>query len=316
RAHGLHAAGSPHRHGRRQLPQRGRRLRRGDVLRAHLRADVGRLLRHARIPVAPGLPVREPGGPEGPQPAQSLVCLHPPAADVLARRRAAHGGLLRQAGGTLGRGQRRPDLAGGGGGHPFADRRLLLPAHRQADVFRRAQGRDAVRRPGARPARAADGQRHGAAPARPAAAAADVPLLRGHQEPLSKLEEKKLSGSVVYAGKFLAVHKDKVRLPDGSQTEREYVHHPGAVGVVALTETGEVLLERQHRYPLRQDFIEIPAGKIDPGEAQLVTAKRELLEETGYAAAKWTRLGLIHNAIGYSDESIELWLARGLEQRG
>lgn len=130
-----------------------------------------------------------------------------------------------------------------------------------------------------------------------------------------KLTEERLSGSVVYAGKFLEVHKDKVRLPDGAQTEREYVRHPGAVAVVALTEEGAVVLERQHRYPLRRDFIEIPAGKIDPGEAQLETAKRELLEETGYAAAEWTRLGLIHNAIGYSDESIELWLARGLEQR-
>ena len=133
---------------------------------------------------------------------------------------------------------------------------------------------------------------------------------------MSDLEEKKLSGGVVYAGKFLEVHKDKVRLPDGSQTEREYVHHPGAVAVVALTEAGEVVLERQHRYPLRQDFIEIPAGKIDAGEATLACAQRELLEETGYAASDWARLGLIHNAIGYSDESIELWLARGLEQRG
>ena len=132
---------------------------------------------------------------------------------------------------------------------------------------------------------------------------------------MSKLEEKKLSGSVVYAGKFLEIHKDTVLLPDGTQTAREYVHHPGAVAVVALTKTGEVILERQHRYPLRQDFIEIPAGKIDAGEATLDCAKRELLEETGYAATEWTRLGLIHNAIGYSDESIELWLAKGLEQR-
>ena len=132
---------------------------------------------------------------------------------------------------------------------------------------------------------------------------------------MSKLEEKKLSGGVVYAGKFLEVRKDEVRLPDGSQTEREYVRHPGAVAIVALTGQGAVVLERQHRYPLRRDFIEIPAGKIDPGEAQLETAKRELLEETGYAAAEWTHLGLIHNAIGYSDESIELWLARGLEKR-
>lgn len=132
---------------------------------------------------------------------------------------------------------------------------------------------------------------------------------------MSKLEEKKLSGDVVYAGKFFEVHKDLVRLPDGSQAVRDYIHHPGAVAIVALTGEGAVILERQHRYPLRRDFIEIPAGKIDPGEAQLETAKRELLEETGYAAADWTRLGLIHNAIGYSDESIELWLARGLEKR-
>jgi len=132
---------------------------------------------------------------------------------------------------------------------------------------------------------------------------------------LSKLEEKKLSGGIVYAGKFLEIHKDKVRLPDGKETFREYVHHPGAVAVVALTAEGAVILERQHRYPLRQDFIEIPAGKIDEGEATLDCAKRELMEETGYAAADWQRLGLIHNAIGYSDESIEIWLAKGLEKR-
>ena len=132
---------------------------------------------------------------------------------------------------------------------------------------------------------------------------------------MSKLEEKKLAGDVVYAGKFLEIHKDKVLLPDGKETFREYVHHPGAVAVVALTKEGAVILERQHRYPLRQDFIEIPAGKIDPGEDRLACAKRELLEETGYAAADWQRLGLIHNAIGYSDESIEIWLAKGLEKR-
>lgn len=132
---------------------------------------------------------------------------------------------------------------------------------------------------------------------------------------MSKLEEKKLAGEIVYAGKFLEIHKDQVLLPDGKQTFREYVHHPGAVAVVALTAEGAVILERQHRYPLRQDFVEIPAGKIDAGEATLDCAKRELLEETGYAAADWTRLGLIHNAIGYSDESIEIWLARGLEKR-
>ena len=129
------------------------------------------------------------------------------------------------------------------------------------------------------------------------------------------LTEHFVSGDEVYAGKFLRVQRDLVRLPDGSETLREYIRHPGAVAIVALFDDGRVLLERQHRYALRRDFIEIPAGKLDAGEAHLDTAKRELLEETGYVAAEWRRLGIIHNAIGYSDEGIELWLARGLGRR-
>jgi len=129
------------------------------------------------------------------------------------------------------------------------------------------------------------------------------------------LSEKYLDGEEVFSGRLLKVHRDRVRLPDGSEGVREYIRHPGAVDIVALFEDGRVLLERQYRYPHRRDFIEIPAGKLDPGEAHLDTAKRELLEETGYVAAEWRRLGIIHNAIGYSDEGIELWLARGLELR-
>ena len=125
-----------------------------------------------------------------------------------------------------------------------------------------------------------------------------------------------ISGEKVYAGGFLQVHRDVVRLPDGSQTAREYIRHPGAVGIVALPGDGNVLLVRQHRYPHRRDFIEIPAGKLEPDEPALETGKRELLEETGYVAAKWTKLGVIHNAIAYTDEAIELWLATDLTQRG
>jgi ADP-ribose pyrophosphatase len=132
---------------------------------------------------------------------------------------------------------------------------------------------------------------------------------------LSKFTEEPISGEVVYAGSFLEVRRDVVRLPDGTQAVRDYIRHPGAVAIVALTEEGRVILERQHRYALRRDFVEIPAGKLETGEALLETAQRELLEETGYAAGTWTRLGLIHNAIGYSDEGIELWLATGLEKR-
>jgi ADP-ribose pyrophosphatase len=129
------------------------------------------------------------------------------------------------------------------------------------------------------------------------------------------LKEQKISGEEVFRGGFLRLQRDLVRLPDGSQAVREYVHHPGAVAIVALTDAGEVVLERQHRYPHRRDFIEIPAGKIEAGEAHLATAQRELQEETGYAAATWTPLGTIHNAVAYSDEKIELWLATGLEKR-
>jgi len=129
------------------------------------------------------------------------------------------------------------------------------------------------------------------------------------------LEEKRLGGEVVFSGRLLKVHRDRVRLPDGSEGAREYIRHPGAVAIVALFEDGRVLLERQFRYPLARTFIEIPAGKLEPGEDHLATGKRELLEETGYVAAEWRKLGLIHNAIGYSDEVIEIWLARGLELR-
>lgn len=129
------------------------------------------------------------------------------------------------------------------------------------------------------------------------------------------LSEQFVSGEEVFRGGFLRLRRDVVRLPDGSQAVREYLRHPGAVAIVALTGEGGVVLERQHRYPLGRDFVELPAGKLEPDEAHLETAQRELLEETGYAAAEWTRLGLVHNAIGYSDEGIELWLASGLEKR-
>ena len=132
---------------------------------------------------------------------------------------------------------------------------------------------------------------------------------------MKDLTEHFVSGSRVFDGNLLKVHRDTVRLPDGSQGEREYIRHPGAVAIVALFDDGKVLLERQFRYPNRREFIEIPAGKLEPGEPHLETAKRELLEETGYIADDWQRLGVIHTAIGYTDETIELFLARGLKQR-
>ena len=132
---------------------------------------------------------------------------------------------------------------------------------------------------------------------------------------MKDLTEKKLSSEQVFDGTLLKVYRDAVRLPDGSAATREYIKHPGAVAVVPLFEDGRVLLERQFRYPHHREFIEVPAGKLDPGEPPLDTAKRELLEETGYVAAQWTRVGVIHTAIAYTDEAIEIFLARRLEER-
>jgi ADP-ribose pyrophosphatase len=126
------------------------------------------------------------------------------------------------------------------------------------------------------------------------------------------LREHFVSGEQVYDGSLLKVYRDVVRLPDGAEASREYIRHPGAAAIVALFDDGGVLLERQYRYAQRREFIELPAGKLEPDEPHLETAKRELLEETGYAAAEWTRLGVLHTAIAYTDEAIELYLARKL----
>ena len=115
---------------------------------------------------------------------------------------------------------------------------------------------------------------------------------------------------------LLKVQRDRVRLPDGHEAVREYIRHPGAVCIVPVFDDGSLLMERQFRYPLRREFIELPAGKIDTGEAPLATGQRELLEETGYVAGEWSYLATMHPVIGYSDEKIELWLARGLRHEG
>lgn len=126
------------------------------------------------------------------------------------------------------------------------------------------------------------------------------------------LSEKRLSSTTVFRGGLLLVKEDQVALPDGTQARREYIVHPGAVVVVPLLDDGRVVLERQFRYPLGRDMYELPAGKLDPGEHPLACGRRELLEETGYTAAKWTYLADIHPCFGYSDEAMSLYLAREL----
>ncbi|QKJ65585.1 NUDIX hydrolase [Deefgea piscis] len=126
------------------------------------------------------------------------------------------------------------------------------------------------------------------------------------------LIEETLSSQPLFKGKLLNAFCDTVRLPDGSTATREYIKHPGAVMVIPQLADGRLLLERQFRYPLDRVFIEFPAGKLDAGEDPLACAQRELFEETGYSAASWEYLGVIHPIISYTDEEIKLYLARDL----
>jgi ADP-ribose pyrophosphatase len=134
--------------------------------------------------------------------------------------------------------------------------------------------------------------------------------------PDDPLAEQTLASRLAFVGVFLRLFVDRVRTPDGHQGTREYLRHPGAVMMIPLLDSGNVVLERQYRYPLARSFIEFPAGKIDPQESLLACAQRELREETGYVARAWTHLGGFHNAIAYSDEKIEVFLAEGLTQEG
>lgn len=127
------------------------------------------------------------------------------------------------------------------------------------------------------------------------------------------LTERLVQAEQVWQGGFLDVRRDTVMLPDGATATREYIVHPGAVMIVPMFDDGRLLLERQFRYPMQRVMLEFPAGKKDAGEtSSLATAVRELAEETGYQAREWAQAGVLHNAIAYSDEGIEVWFARGL----
>ncbi len=118
---------------------------------------------------------------------------------------------------------------------------------------------------------------------------------------------KVLKSELVYEGAFLRVQKDTVELLNQGLATREYVLHPGAALVICQDQQKQILLIRQYRHALRQEFVEFPAGKRDAGEDLRQTAERELREETGIKAKHLQRIGSIHPCIGYADELIEVY---------
>ena len=130
-----------------------------------------------------------------------------------------------------------------------------------------------------------------------------------------KLKEEKVSATYPYKGRILTVEEARVRCPNGNIDSREVIRHTPAAAILALTDDGKIILERQYRYAYDEILYEIPAGKQDENENPLQIAHRELLEETGYNAHHMECLGKMYPSCGYTDEIIYLYLATELEKK-
>lgn len=139
--------------------------------------------------------------------------------------------------------------------------------------------------------------------------------LNSSEKASNQLTEKKLSSRHVYDGPLLQVYVDDVQLPDDTQSTRDWIKHPGASAIVPVFDDGTIMLLKQFRYPPRRIFIEVPAGKLDEGEPPMATAKRELVEETGFECGSIESAGSFFPAIGYADEEIFVFVAWNLEQK-
>lgn len=128
-----------------------------------------------------------------------------------------------------------------------------------------------------------------------------------------EFKEKTLDSQMMYDGRIIKVYKDNVELADGKKSFREVVRHSGGVVILAFKDEDTILLVKQYRYPIGEIVLELPAGKLEKGEDPFEAAKRELEEETGYCANKWTDLGYINTSPGFSDEKLYLYLAQDLE---
>lgn len=127
-----------------------------------------------------------------------------------------------------------------------------------------------------------------------------------------EFREKTINSELIFDGRVVKLYKDSVELSTGQKTFREVVKHSGGVVILAFKED-KILLVKQFRYPMKEVMLELPAGKLEQGEDPFEAAKRELEEETGYCANKWTDLGYVYTSPGYSDEKLYLYKAEDLE---
>ncbi|MCM1578641.1 MAG: NUDIX hydrolase [Ruminococcus sp.] len=126
------------------------------------------------------------------------------------------------------------------------------------------------------------------------------------------LSEKTVEKKVVFTGRIVTIRTDKAELEDGTIADRELVIHSGGVCVVPLTKEGEVIMVRQFRYAFGEPLLEIPAGKLEPGEEHRAAGLRELKEETGAECESFEYLGVCYPSVAYLTEKIHMYLARGL----
>ena len=129
---------------------------------------------------------------------------------------------------------------------------------------------------------------------------------------MDKFTEKTLSSKTVYKGRIFDITSDEIVLSDGLKRNREIIHHPGGVVILALKDDGNILLVKQYRYAVKSVQTELPAGRLEKGEDPLLAAQRELREETGYIAKNWESLGYIFTTFGICDEKLYLFKATGL----
>jgi len=129
---------------------------------------------------------------------------------------------------------------------------------------------------------------------------------------MMKLYEKTLNVNPIYDGRIIRVHVDDVELENGTVTKREVVDHPGGVSVAVLTEKNQLIFVRQFRYPYKKVLLELPAGKLEPGEDPFEAIKREQLEETGTRGENYISLGEVYPTGGYCGEIIQLWACRAV----